>query len=492
MKLSTVPVIVCLKEQNEHTRVINGQKTMSVSNLNFNSSMLSYGLKLPTQSPYMALGMGSSSVSVDLQRAQLQEYSQRLQLGMRGYPSHIGLNGLPYHSHLANPYLHPYFYKDPRARFIHEEPKPNHSYIGLIAMAILSAKEKKLVLSDIYQWILDNYTYFRTRGPGWRNSIRHNLSLNDCFIKSGRSANGKGHYWAIHPANLEDFQKGDFRRRRAQRRVRKHMGLAVPDDEDSPSPSESPVNHWGDAEDTDNNGFTPIDRSPLLVATAQPQTLSVDEHAETGLDLSSQSTEQPRRLKRTFDMDSLLAPDFKKQRFNSSGDDGESENLSSSKSESETKSENDQEIVIDSNDENDNSGELKEKVDIESERTEDAQKSVDNTGSLYVDVGDAVTDARKDVRSLSAVPMFDRQLMKAGNLSGTSRASAFRNPSPYNWGGLSGYLSSYQLMALNAAGQHSLMVPSSSLSQSSAQRWQQTMTQFLMQSRLKEASDEQN
>lgn len=118
-----------------------------------------------------------------------------------------------------------------------EEPKPQHSYIGLIAMAILSSPEAKLVLSDIYQHILDHYPYFRTRGPGWRNSIRHNLSLNDCFIKAGRSANGKGHYWAIHPANVEDFRKGDLRRRKAQRKVRKHMGLAVDEDgADSPSP----------------------------------------------------------------------------------------------------------------------------------------------------------------------------------------------------------------------------------------------------------------
>ncbi|XP_016994855.1 uncharacterized protein fd102C isoform X1 [Drosophila takahashii] len=118
-----------------------------------------------------------------------------------------------------------------------EEPKPQHSYIGLIAMAILSSTEMKLVLSDIYQYILDNYPYFRSRGPGWRNSIRHNLSLNDCFIKSGRSANGKGHYWAIHPANMDDFRKGDFRRRKAQRKVRKHMGLSVDDaSTDSPSP----------------------------------------------------------------------------------------------------------------------------------------------------------------------------------------------------------------------------------------------------------------
>ena len=100
-----------------------------------------------------------------------------------------------------------------------DEPKPSHSYIGLIAMAILSAPERKMVLSEIYQWILTHYHYFRCRGPGWRNSIRHNLSLNDCFVKAGRSANGKGHYWAIHPANVDDFQRGDFRRRRAQRKV---------------------------------------------------------------------------------------------------------------------------------------------------------------------------------------------------------------------------------------------------------------------------------
>lgn len=72
-----------------------------------------------------------------------------------------------------------------------QQPKPQLSYIGLIATAILSSRQKKMILSEVYQWIIDNYPYFRTKGPGWRNSIRHNLSLNDCFIKAGRSANGK-------------------------------------------------------------------------------------------------------------------------------------------------------------------------------------------------------------------------------------------------------------------------------------------------------------
>nr|VZI18411.1 unnamed protein product [Spirometra erinaceieuropaei] len=124
-----------------------------------------------------------------------------------------------------------------------EEPKPNFNYIGLIAKAILSATDQKMVLSEIYEWIQQNYPYFRNRGPGWRNSIRHNLSLNDCFVKVGRALNGKGHFWGIHPANLEDFLRGDYRRRRAQRKVRRALALsclatavgAAADDEDSDS-----------------------------------------------------------------------------------------------------------------------------------------------------------------------------------------------------------------------------------------------------------------
>lgn len=162
-----------------------------------------------------------------------------------------------------------------------EEPKPQHSYIGLIAMAILSTPDNKLVLSDIYQYILDNYPYFRTRGPGWRNSIRHNLSLNDCFIKAGRSANGKGHFWAIHPANVDDFRKGDFRRRKAQRKVRRHMGLSVDDDADSPSPP-------------------PLPSSPLPTVVQPPATTCI-----AGPSVPRAS--QPR--KRQFDVASLLAPD---------------------------------------------------------------------------------------------------------------------------------------------------------------------------------------
>ncbi|CAH1796331.1 unnamed protein product [Owenia fusiformis] len=99
--------------------------------------------------------------------------------------------------------------------------KPTQSYIALIATAILSKNSRKMLLSEIYSWIVESFPYYKGRDRSWRNSVRHNLSLNECFVKSGRGDNGKGNYWSIHPANMDDFLRGDFRRRRARRRVRK-------------------------------------------------------------------------------------------------------------------------------------------------------------------------------------------------------------------------------------------------------------------------------
>lgn len=102
------------------------------------------------------------------------------------------------------------------------ERKPNLSYIALISLAIQSTPEQKILLGDIYQWLMDTFPYYKSKERSWRNSIRHNLSLNECFVKVGRgdSGKGKGNYWAVHPANIDDFQKGDFRRRHARRRVK--------------------------------------------------------------------------------------------------------------------------------------------------------------------------------------------------------------------------------------------------------------------------------
>ncbi|XP_028833546.1 forkhead box protein F2a [Denticeps clupeoides] len=93
--------------------------------------------------------------------------------------------------------------------------KPPYSYIALIVMAIQSSPTKRLTLSEIYQFLQARFPFFRGAYQGWKNSVRHNLSLNECFIKlpKGLGRPGKGHYWTIDPGSEFMFEEGSFRRR---------------------------------------------------------------------------------------------------------------------------------------------------------------------------------------------------------------------------------------------------------------------------------------
>lgn len=139
---------------------------------------------------------------------------------------------------------------------ISEFPKPAYSYSCLIAMALKNSRAGSLPVSEIYSFMCEHFPYFKTAPNGWKNSVRHNLSLNKCFEKIEKPVtNGgqrKGCLWAMNPAKItkmdEEVQKWS---RKDPMAIKKAM--VFPENLESLERGEMKHGHSGESDDDDEN-----------------------------------------------------------------------------------------------------------------------------------------------------------------------------------------------------------------------------------------------
>ncbi|XP_006003804.1 forkhead box protein O1 [Latimeria chalumnae] len=204
----------------------------------------------------------------------------------------------------------------------------NQSYAELISQAIESSPDKRLTLSQIYDWMVKSVPYFKDKGDsnssaGWKNSIRHNLSLHNKFIRVHNEATGKSSWWMLNP---EGGKSGKAPRRRAAsmdnstkllkskgRANKKKAALQAAQDTKADSPGGSQFSKWPgspsprSSEDSDvwtcirprtsSNASTLSGRlSPIMLEHEDVQ----DEDLHSSLVYSSASSNVPPTLTETL------------------------------------------------------------------------------------------------------------------------------------------------------------------------------------------------